>query len=285
MSTKTHWSWSPDRPVHERGRHRRIDAARERAQHAFPPHGRPDGLDGVVDEGAHRPAGLEPGAVEEEVLEDALPLRGVRDLGVELHGVQPSLRGDHRGDRRVRGRRQRSEPRRRGADGVAVAHPDGDAAAGRVRGDAVEEEVLALEGHLGSSVLPVGTRLDRAAEEEGHGLHAVADAEHGDAGLEQRRRWKGRSLVVHAGRAPGEDDGLVAEETRERHRRREDLGVDARLANPAGDQLRELGAVVDDRYLVHATIVSPGAGNEGHGPRATCPCRRAVPSGRSCPPS
>src|SRR6185295_15633033 len=121
------------------------------------------------------------------------------------------------------------------------------------------EQVGRLKGDLGSSVLAMGTRLDLPAQEQRHSLHPVADTEHGYARLQQRGRRQRRTLVVDAVRAPGEDDGLVREDPVERGRGREYLGVDPRLADAASDQLRELRAVVDDRNLVHASIVSRGA--------------------------
>jgi hypothetical protein len=141
----------------------------------------------VVDEGAHRPARLEAGDLEQEVLEDPLPLRRVRDLGMELHGVETAFRRSHRGDRGAPGRGQLSEARRRRQDRVAVAHPHRDAPGGRVRHHALEERIRRLQDNLGPAILPMRTRLDLAAQQQSHRLHAVADAQDGNARLEERR--------------------------------------------------------------------------------------------------
>ena len=105
---------------------------------------------------------------------------------------------------------------------------------------------------IGAAELAVVAALDLAAELGGHGHLAVADAEHGHAGIEDRLRRARRAFLVHRFRAAGEDHrfrlhlveggfGLL-----ERH----DLGIDALLAHPARDQLRHLAAEIDDQNLV-----------------------------------
>ena len=62
----------------------------------------------------------------------------------------------------------------------------------------------------------------------------------------------GRALGVHRRRAAGQDDRLrlAGQHLGDRHRVRHDLGVDPRLAHPAGDQLGVLGPEVDDEDQV-----------------------------------
>ena len=82
----------------------------------------------------------------------------------------------------------------------------------------------------------------------GHRLEAVADAEGRDAGLEQRRVDLRGARRVDARRPAGQHDRrrLAGQHLLDRHVGRDDLGVDAGLADPPGDQLRVLGAEVDD---------------------------------------
>ena len=114
-----------DRPLHERGGHRRVHAAGQRAEHPRvdrPARGsaRPASSTTLVG----GPVGLEAGAVAEEVLQHPLPELGVHHLGVPLHAVQPALVVLERRDRRAgRGRGHRETVRRAG-HGVAVRHPD-----------------------------------------------------------------------------------------------------------------------------------------------------------------
>jgi hypothetical protein len=113
---------------------------------------------------------------------------------------------------------------------------------------------LARRFHLdiGAAELAVMSALDLAAELGGHDHLAVADAEHGNAGIEDRLRRAGRAFFVHRFRAAGQNHRFrlhVAEgcfRLLERH----DFGIDALLANAAGDQLRDLAAEIDNQNLV-----------------------------------
>ena len=90
--------------------------------------------------------------------------------------------------------------------------------------------------------------LDLAAEQVRDELQAVADAEDGHAELEDARVDRRRALGVHAGRAARQDDGARSHraELLEGEGARVDLAVDALLADAARDELRVLGAEVED---------------------------------------
>ena len=109
-----------------------------------------------------------------------------------------------------------------------------------------------VAGTSANAPFAVMAALDLAAELGGHGHLAVADAEHGNAGLEDQLRRARRTGFMHRLWTAGEDHrfrlhlaeggfGLL-----ERH----DLGIDALLAHPARDQLRHLTAEIDDQNLV-----------------------------------
>ncbi|MGY3459606.1 hypothetical protein ACVWW5_005056 [Bradyrhizobium sp. LM3.4] len=94
--------------------------------------------------------------------------------------------------------------------------------------------------------------LDGAAELGCHGHLAVADAEHGHAGIEDCLGRAGRAGLMHRLRPAGENHrlrlhllenlfGLVE---------RDDLAIDAVLAHATRNQLRHLAAEVDDENLV-----------------------------------
>ena len=70
----------------------------------------------------------------------------------------------------------------------------------------------------------------------------------GTPAVEQRRVDARGALGVDRRRAAREDDrdGPPGQHLRHRHRVRDDLAVDARLADPPGDQLGVLRAEVDD---------------------------------------
>ena len=114
-----------DGPVDERRGDRRVDAPGQAADHPLRPDLRPDLLDGGVDDrevGPRRPA---PRQLVQEVLDDRLPVRRVRDLRVVLHAVDAALTVLERRHRCLRCARGGHEPRRHPRDGVEVRHPDG----------------------------------------------------------------------------------------------------------------------------------------------------------------
>ena len=116
----------------------------------------------------------------------------------------------------------------------------------------IEQPAFGLDLDIGAAELAVMAALDVAAELGGHGHLAVADAEHRNAGIEDRLRRARRACFVHRFRAAGEDHRLRLHLREggfgllERH----DFGIDALLAHPARDQLRHLAAEIDDQNLV-----------------------------------
>ena len=90
---------------------------------------------------------------------------------------------------------------------------------------------------------------DLAAELVREELHAVADAEHGQAASRRPRSGVVRRVVlVDAGGAAGEDEAarLQLLDLLPGRVVRDELAVDAALAHAAGDEHRELRAEVDD---------------------------------------
>ena len=195
-----------DRALHERRGDRGVDAAGQPADHAGVADLGADPGDLVRDDVAGVPVGRDAGGVVQEALDDLLAVGGVPHLGVPLHAVHPPLVARERGDRGRLAGREDPEARGRLGDRVAVAHPD-DLVGGLARDErsAVGARV-AREMHGGGAVLaPAGLR-DRAAELLRHDLEPVADAEHGHPELEDARVERRGALLVHAGRAAGQDD-------------------------------------------------------------------------------
>ena len=92
--------------------------------------------------------------------------------------------------------------------------------------------------------------VDPAAELERQQLRAVTDAERRHAELEDRRVEPRRAVGVDRRGAAGEDQrGRVAPpDLLDGDAVRDELGVDARLAHAARDQLRVLAAEVDHQH-------------------------------------
>ena len=138
-----------------------------------------------------------------------------------------------------------------------MAHPHN-----LVVGGATEQAGVTGHCSLGVPVLAGARATDGAAEGVGHRLEAVADSQHGHTGLENRGIDGGRALLVHGGRAAGQDDGggLLGEHVRHAHGVGDDLGVDVSLTHAARDQLGILRAEVDDEDGVHVRSVHPANG-------------------------
>ena len=121
-----------DGAMHERGRDRRVDAARQRADDEAVRTGRrgvridplTDVGDRRVDEVARGPGRRDPGDPDHEVAEDVPAARRVDDLGMELDPVQVARRVHQPGVGRGVGLGGRAEPLGQPRDRVGVAHPD-----------------------------------------------------------------------------------------------------------------------------------------------------------------
>ena len=131
-----------------------------------------------------------------------------------------------------------------------------------VVGGAGEQAGVTGHGGLGVPVLAGAGATHGAAESVGHRLEAVADAQDGHAGLEDRGIDGGGTLLVHGRRAAGQDDGggLLGEHVRHAHGVGDDLGVDVSLTHAACDQLGILRAEVDDEDGMHVRSVHPANG-------------------------
>ena len=221
----------------------RIDATRQAEQHAVFTDLRADLLDVLGDDVLRGPDGLAPANVEHEAAEDRHPVLGVRDLGMELQPVNLAVDVGHGGERRIRRRADRRETFRQAFDAIAVAHPYLE-----TRAEIREQRIAARQIHLGVAVLAMIGSRDRAAELRRERLHAVADAEHGCAGRNQRIADLRRALLAYRLGATRQDDAL----RRKRRDRfggrivRQDLAVNADLTDAPCDQLRVLPAEVDD---------------------------------------
>ena len=222
----------------ERCGDRGVDAARQAADHAGTADLCADRRDLIRHDAAGVPVGGQPCAVVQEVLQRALSERRVLHLGVPLHPEQAPGTILERRNRGAGGRRQHGEAPGRLVHRVTVAHPDR-----LLRGRAGEKLTLVGDHDRRAAVFAAPGVRDDPAQRERHGLESVADAEHGHAGVEQRRVNRRSALGVHARRTARQDDRgrLPREQLFDRRGVRHDLRVDVRLAHPTRDQLRVLG--------------------------------------------
>jgi hypothetical protein len=201
--------------------------------------------DGLLGEGAWRPRRREARDVEQEGGKHVAAAGRVDHLGVELHAVDAPLGVADRAEGRVAADADGLEAGRKRGDAVAVGHPHVERLA---LGEAMEDAFGPLDDDSSVAVLALLRGLDLAAELVGDELQAVADAEHRDAEVENALVDAGRALAVHARGAAREDDGARVHggELLEGEGARVDLAVDALLPDAPRDELRVLGAEVED---------------------------------------
>ena len=281
-----------DRPVHEQRGHRGVDPARQAADHPALTHLCADARDLLVDDRRRAPGALAPAHVGQEALEDRLPVRRMHDLGVELDAVDAALDVLQRGHRRRRGRGQRGEAGRGLEDRVAVRHP-----ARLLRRQAGQQPAGIVDVQVRAAELADVGGLDPAAQVAREQLHAVADAQHRDAQLQQASVERRGAVGVHRRGAAGEDQaaGPAAGHLLDAHVVREKLGEHPQLPHPPRDQLRVLPPVVQHHHFLGG---HPRLSRRGHGGRGDVshlrvrppwsrwpPCPRPGRAGAACPRS
>ena len=247
---------------------RGVDAAGEREEHFAVPDLLTDGSHLGLDEGVHEPVALAAAGVADEGADDLGALFRMHDLRMELHGIEALLGVLHGGDRTVFRVGRDAEPFGGFGDVVRVAHPH-DGAAGLVtagdvlavlrQGDIFQDALVVVHENFGFSVFGDRRRFDRRAEEVGHQLSAVADAEHRDAELEDLSVIGRRRGVVDRVRTAGEDDALVAFRLDLFDGRRviQDFRVHVLFAHTAGDELVVLPTEVEDEDgFIHSVFRS-----------------------------
>ena len=134
-------------------------------------------------------------------------------------------------------------------DAVPVAHP-----ALLLGLHALEEEPWVGHAERGLAELGGAGAGDGAAQLPRQVLHAVADAEDGDAELEELWVDPRRIVDVDAHGTAGEDDapGAPGDDVGDRRVVRDQLRVDVQLAHAAGDELPILRAEVQHEHRVEA---------------------------------
>ena len=171
--------------VHEGRGDGGIDAAGQTADHLGVADLVANLLHLVFDDAGGIPVVRQAGALVQEGFDELLSHRGVLDFRMPLHAVQLAGFVLHGCDGGAFGVCQHFEAFRSGLDGHSVAHPC--VLLGR---GAFEQAFSLIDGGLGLAILAQSRLVDIRSQRIGHGLEAVADAQHGDASLEQ--------LLVHA---------------------------------------------------------------------------------------
>ncbi len=237
-------------PLQKRGGHGAVHAAAEGQQDpAIADLGAALG-DGLVHVGGHCPLPLEAADAVQEVLQNLPAVLSMHHLRVELHAVEPLFAVLHSGVTAAGAGGDDAEAGSGALHLHAVAHPVDR----RLRYTGKQGRVPGVV-QLRLAVLPRVRPAAGAAQQVHHQLHAVADAQHGDAHFKESLIHHGSALVKHGGGAAGEDQGVGGKGTHlvQGDAVGFDLAVHAALADAAGDQQVVLAAKIQDQNTLHAS--------------------------------
>jgi len=123
--------------------------------------------------------------------------------------------------------------------------------------DAVEQLRVAARAHLGVTEFALAAAFDLAAELRGHGLHAVADAQHRHAELEHDVGGLPFLGFIDRVGAAGKNDSLRLELADEVLADVEGMqfAIHLLLAHAAGNELRNLRTEVEDQDLLMGHVL------------------------------
>ncbi len=179
--------------VNEGRRDSRVDSARQRREHPTRADLRADPIDLLGDDVAAVPVCGEARSLVQEVLDNALPVVGVLDLGMPLHTVHAASVVPESGDRGGTGAGKYLEPGGGFGHLVTMAHPDV-----LLRGLAIEQYALVTDdAGVSRPVLAQPRVRNDATERLRHDLESVADAKGRNAQVEHRRVERRRAGLVH----------------------------------------------------------------------------------------
>ena len=193
-----------DRAMDQHRRDRGIDAARQSAHDLARPDLLPNPLGRLLDERGDRPVARAAADAVGEVPQDLEAVVGVRHFGMEQQRVQLPVRRLHGGDRRRRARRGDRKPGRHRRHIVAMAGPDAQLGWDLLKQPRLRvcsDRRCRVDAHVRMTELALARPPHLAAEHVGHQLHAVADAEHGNAESKTRLALR-RALVRDAASVP-----------------------------------------------------------------------------------
>ena len=229
--------------VHERCSNRRVDAARQCAEHLLRADLGLDGCDLSFNDGRMGPRSRQRTHVVQEALNQVLAVDGVLDFWVELHAIGPTVRVAKERNGCIFTRGQHLDVVWQFGDGVAVAHPD----VGNL-GKINREGRVLMDGHGAAAIATSPRCFNRATQGLGQQLCAVANAEDGNPELKDRRVKAWCTFGVDRTRPTGQDDALgpFGLDFSSSDGGANNLGVHPSFANPTSNQLRILRTEVNN---------------------------------------
>ena len=251
-----------DRTVYESRGDGGIDTARQAADDLRVADPLADLLDLIVDDVRGVPVTADASTIMQEAFDERLAPRGVLDLWMPLHAVEFAQRVLHRGHWRTLGVCEHLEALGGFLDSHTVAHP-----CGLLRWRAGKDAVRIVDDRFGLTVFTQCGLVHITAEFMRHHLESIADAEHRHTGLEHLLVDGRGAGLEHRGGATGKNDRLwvLGEHLLDRHGMWYQLRIDVGLTHATGNQLRVLGAEINDEYrplchklnpLIHRYVVA-----------------------------
>ena len=233
-------------PADEARGHRGVYAAGKAQNDLFIPDALSQGLDGILNKGVHLPIAPAQAHIVEEVPQHLVAELAVGDFRVVLHGVNALCLVFHGGHRAVIGAGRDFKALGQLLNAVCMAHPDNalgrhvleQLGAGFFQIQADFAVLRGLCGDNGAAGHPCGE------------LAAVANAQNGNAQLQNLRVIVGRGHIIDAIGAAGEDNALIAPVLDFLGGDRIvlfDLRIDVEIPDSAGDQLVILAAEVQNQ--------------------------------------
>ena len=196
--------------VNQGGCNRRIHTTRQTKDDLFITHLLTNFDHGFFNVVAHDPVWAGATNVEHKTIQQRLPLDGVRDFRVKLHGIKTAGLIGHTCNRASRRGRHDLKAFRQLSDFVTVAHPDLEHAkafrCGKVF-NALKQFGMTVRTNLCVTKFAGESGFYLAPQLCGHGLHTIANAQHRQAQL-KHRVWRAVVYFVHTGVASRQNDAL-----------------------------------------------------------------------------
>ncbi len=238
----------PNRPVDQRGCHRRIHTARKRKKNSSVlPYGIPDLSDRCFRKSSHGPAAVTVANVVEEIVDQLPALFRVRHFRMKLHAVDLSLDTGHGCNSTVIRLCDRMETFRAHAALPCMAHPAGGFGFHAFQNSC---PVRHSDGH--PAIFPLRGTLNLTAQHLTGQLHPVADAQNRHSLRIDRGIAVRRIRVADTGRTAGEDNAcrMVCRNLLCRDAPRHHFRIHVVFSYTPGNELRVLSSEVQNQDLL-----------------------------------
>ena len=249
--------------VNKRCRYRGVNTAREPKHNALLTDLGLDTGHSLVNMVLHNPVGASSADIQGKPLQHGSPLNRMRDLRMKLQAIEPTVVIGHACNGAACRRGHKTKAGRQLTHAIAVTHPDLQHAVALGRGEvgnALEQASVTSGPHVGRSKLSMVAGLNPPAKLQSHGLHAVANTQHGQATMKNEFGRLIGLVIVGAGMAAREHNAFDAMSLKVSlqpvvcHVTGVHLAVNMQLTQTPSNKLGELRTEVENKNLV---VVQP----------------------------